>query len=716
VSADKLCPESTDFRHRVIYRVHDVRDLMVAGENVLGALVGDGWYASYVAVTGRYAYGPAPRRFLAQLELTYEDGSQETITTDARWRTARAPVLASEIYDGERYDALLEQSGWDRAGFDDRDWSAAWEASPARGALVSQVSPPIRAVGRLAVVQVTEPSPGIHVFDFGQNFAGWARLEVQAPAGTPITLRFAEVLKADGHVDQTSLRMARASDVYIARGDPAGETHEPKFTYHGFRYVQLEGLPGPVSAEQLQGIVVHSDLAETGRFQIDAPVIQKLWQNTLWSQRSNFVGIPTDCPQRDERLGWTGDAQVFWDAAAFNMDVAAFTRRFLGDLRDGQAKDTGAFGIWAPKADDVLMRTHDPTPGWADAGVVLPWTTYVRYGDRAVVDENWDAMTRYVAGILERNPDHLWRRGRGLDFGDWFALDAKLPWDETTPKDLVASALLARSCDQLADLGTWTGRLSEAQQYRNHARVVKRAFADAFVQADGSVGNGSQASYILALAMGCVPSPLRAAAGRKLVADIRGRGTVLSTGFLATPFSLDVITDCGEPVLVYDLLLKTTPPSWGYMIERGATTIWESWTHEAGFGASRNHYALGAVCGFLYRRIAGIEPAAPGFSRIRVRPILDARVGSAGAEYDSVQGRIATRWTLQGAAFTLALTVPPNTRAAVHLPTATGATATESDLPLERVRNLKVLSRQPSKTVVEVGSGTYRFAVSKAHV
>ena len=713
VSTDQLASESVDFRQCAPYRVFDVGSMILAGENVLGAIVGDGWFASYATGSGRYPWDPAPRRLLAQLELTYADGSRELIATDERWRADRAPIVSSEIYNGEEYDARLEQTAWDRVGFDDRHWSPVESIAdpPQQFALIAQTSAPIRALRTLEAVAISEPSPGIHVFDFGQNFAGWARLSVTAPGGQRITLRFAEILKADGRVDQANLRMARATDVYVARGDPGGETHEPRFTYHGFRYVEMQGLEGPVSKNTIQGIVVHTDLAETGQLRIDSPLIQKLWENTLWSQRSNFVGLPTDCPQRDERLGWMGDAQIFWDAAAFNMDVAAFTRRFAADIRRGQRKDNGAFDIWAPKADETLMPLKSPTPGWADAGIVLPWTAYMRYGDRTIVDENWQAMTRYVDGILEGNPDHLWRNGRGLDLGDWLSLDAKTPWDETTPRELIATALLARSCDQLAELAMHTGRAAEVTRYRELANNVKFAFARAFVSSDGIIGNGSQSGYIIALRLDCVPPSLRPIAGQHLIAAIRERGTTLATGFLGTPFSLDAIADQGDSSLVYDLLLKIQFPSWGYMIEQGATTIWESWDNSANsMTNSRNHYALGSVCGFLYRRVAGIDPIAPGFARVRVRPVLDRRIRSAGADYDGVRGRISCHWTLEPNAFTLKVALPPTSRAIVHLPAAKGAAISESGFA-SRAR-LRTTSRDSDEAVFEIGSGTYSFTVT----
>jgi alpha-L-rhamnosidase len=669
-----LAPESTDFRKRVLYQTYDVTDLIRPGQNVLGAHVGDGWYASVVAPGGRYAFGPPPRRFLAQLELSFADGSRQMVTSGPDWRIGPSPVVQSEIYNGEIWDARRDVAGWSEPGFDDRDWSAATIADPPPGQITAQPDPPIRITGTLAPRSIAEPRPGVFVFDFGQNFAGFCRLRVKGRSGDRVQLRFAELLGLDGEVDQANLRAAKATDIYILRGDPEGEVFQPSFTYHGFRYVQLEGFPGRPAPADLDGLVICSDLAETGELRVGDANIQQLWRSALWSQRSNFTGIPTDCPQRDERLGWLGDANVFWDAAAFNMDVYAFTQRFAGDMRDAQAPG-GGFSDYAPAA----RRFNDqPAPGWADAGIVLPWTAWRRYGATSIIDSNWEAMERYLRYIEDSNPDGLWLNNRGLDFGDWLALDAKAPGDPTTPKDLVGTAWWAHTTSLAREMAEATGRSEAANELgQSHERIVD-AFRRTFVGDDGAIGNGSQTGYILALKFGLVPNALRAAAARRLTDDIEGRGGVLSTGFLGTPFSLDVLADIGRADLVYDLLLRTEFPSWGYMIAKGATTIWERWNGDVGDVAmnSFNHYALGAVAGFLFRRIAGIDAAAPGFTEIDIRPVLDPRLRRAGADYDSVLGRISTDWEWDlGKVFRLAVTIPPNATARVRLPTWLGRRA-----------------------------------------
>ncbi|HLY80210.1 MAG TPA: family 78 glycoside hydrolase catalytic domain, partial [Caulobacteraceae bacterium] len=578
---------------------------------------------------------------------------------------------------------------------------------PPAGRLVAHAAPPIRIVETLSPRSMSEPPSGAFVFDFGQNFAGLCRLRVKGASGDQVVLRFAELLGPSGEVDQANLRAAKATDRYILRGDAAGETFQPVFTYHGFRYVQVEGYPGRPALADLDGLVIQSDLAVTGDLRIDNPVIQQLWRNALWSQRSNFTGIPTDCPQRDERLGWLGDANVFWDAAAYNMDVYAFTQRFSGDMRDAQAP-AGGFFDYAPAA----RRFNDqPAPGWADAGVVLPWTAWRRYGATSIIDANWDAIERYLGYIEDSNPDGLWLHNRGLDFGDWLALDAKAPGDPTTPKDLIGTAWWAHTTQLATEMARATGRGAAGRWSELHDGIGA-AFQQAYVGADGQIGNGSQTGYILALKFGLVPDPLRPAAVKRLADDIESRGRILSTGFLGTPFSLDVLADAGRADLVYDLLLRTEFPSWGYMIAKGATTIWERWNGDTGDVAmnSFNHYALGAVAGFLFRRIAGIDAAAPGFTRIDIAPVLDPRLRRAGADYESVLGRIATDWEwAPGERFRLSATIPPNATARVRLP---GHLGRRVELVSGDIRAEPLMAPGDLEISVELSAGHHTLAVT----
>jgi alpha-L-rhamnosidase len=715
-----LTPEFTDYRKRVLYQVHDVTAQLRPGANVLGGIVGEGWYGSNVAPSGRYSYGPAPLRFLAQLEIRYADGRTQLVSGDDQWLVARAPITMSGIYDGEEYDARLEQPGWSAPGFTAAAprWEHAEFAPDALPTcrLVGAVVPPIRRTARLAPAKITSLAADRQVVDFGQNYAGWVRLRVRGKAGQQVTLRFAELVNADGSADQSNLRGARATDRYTLRGDPAGESFEPRFTYHGFRYVEVESLNARLRATDIEGIVIRSSVTETGELSLDQQVPQRMWQNALWSQRSNFIGIPTDCPQRDERLGWMGDAHVFWDAAAYNMDVAAFTTRFMGDVEDAQQPE-GAYPDFAPSAASSYTARRGSSPGWADAGVILPWTVWWRYGDTGIVDTHWDSMVRFMDSIRRGNPDLIWSRERGSDYADWLALDAKRPGDPTTPKDLVGTAMWKAAADAMAQMAVATGRSAEADAYRALADGLTQAFIRAFVKPDGTVGNGSQTGYIQALQFGLLPSAMRPAAARNLVADIHRRGTLLSTGFLGTPYSLDVLADAGESKLVYDLLLRTGYPSWGYMIAKNATTIWERWNGDAGDRSmnSFNHYALGAVAGFLFRRIAGIDATAPGFARFRFDPVYDDRLTTGAARYQSRSGPIATRWQRNAQhGFRLELQVPPNTEASVVLPARSLADVRNGSRALSPSRSIRLQTGgSDDKLGLIVAPGKYDFRIGR---
>ncbi|HWU51000.1 MAG TPA: family 78 glycoside hydrolase catalytic domain [Asticcacaulis sp.] len=704
-----LAPECMDFAKRVRYRVHDVTKMLRVGANAIGVMVGDGWYGSYTSPAGRFAFGDPPLRLLSQLEITYADGRTQTIASGEGWTLAPSPVTMSEIYNGEDYDARLEQPGWAEPGFKDVAWSHAAIAPPAVGALKPTISPPIRRKKTLKAQTIRPVGDGF-VVDYGQNFAGWVRIRVKGRAGQKIVLKFAEILRADGHVDQANLRAARATDTYVLKGDPKCETWEPRFTYHGFRYVEISGLDQAPAPDDIVGVVIHSDLSETGHLRIGNPLIQQLWRNSLWSQRSNFMGIPTDCPQRDERLGWMGDAKVFWDAAAFNMDVAAFTERWTADIRDAQSAN-GAYSNVSPNTLGDIGRDQ-ASPGWSDAGVIIPWTGWKRYGDTSLIEQNWTAMERYLAYIAAHSQDHIWNSGHGWDFGDWLSLDSKYPGDDTTPKDLIGTAVWKYSVDAMTEMARATDRTDAAETYAALADAIRQAFTRHYIAADGVISNDSQTGYILALRHDLAPETLRGAVAARLHDNIVRRGDLLATGFLGTPPSLDVLADGGYGQTVYDLLLRTAYPSWGYMIVHGATTTWERWNGDAGDVSmnSFNHYALGAVIGFVYRRIAGIDPIEPGFSRFRVAPVLDPRLASGGGDFDAMPGRISTDWTLaKDGRFSLRLTVPANAVAEVRLPVKTADKIREGGRKVFGRPELRVLTRRNDSVVIEARSGNYFF-------
>lgn len=717
-----LTPEVSEYEKRILYRVYDVSKWIRRGANVIGFMVGDGWYAGH---PGQYSWGPPPRRLIAQLELTYSDGTREVIVTDPSWRCARSPIRQSLLCIGEVYDARLEQPKWDTSDFDASNWSPAAPAVPPPGKLYAQVSPPIRATQVLTTVAITSPVPGVYVFDFGQNFAGWCRLRIKGMKGTRIDLRYGEQIKPNGEIDQFSLNGRKAIDSYILSGDPGGEVFEPHFTYHGFRYVQVTGLPIAPSIDMLEGVVLHTDLERTGYLRVDHPLIERLWQNILWTQRSNFVAVGTDCCNRAERMGYFLDMGVFWGAATFNMDVAAFTRRQLDNARDHQY-ETGALSSVAPAPAAMynMYRSSDgtATPGWGDGVVILAWTSWRRYGDIGVLEQNWEAMNRGLQFVLDRNPNYLWLNGRKPDLGDWLAIDEQhfmrpeIP--PTTPLEVFATAHWAHSADLLAQIADALNLTNDATRLRAVHQQVCKAFIEAYIDADGQVGNGSQTSYVLALKFNLVPAARRQQVVQRLVEDIRKRGCALSTGLFGTQYLLEVLADAGFVELAYTLLLRRAYPSWGYMIEHGASTIWERWDgslEKNYLCASHNHPAFGSVGSFLFRSVAGIEEVTPGFQRIRVRPRLDSRVPRGGGDYYSVMGLISTTWVCSSdSAFTLEVRIPANCMATVHLPAHREDRILESGADIARRTELAILSRSDEEMLLQVGSGRYHFFVEPA--
>jgi alpha-L-rhamnosidase len=661
---------------------------------------------------------------LAQLELTFTDGTRQVIATEPGWRIAESPIRESQIRVGEIYDARLEQVGWDTAQFDDTHWRDAEVAPPPSCQLVAQVSPPIRAVQILKPIAITQPRPNIYVFDFGQCFAGWCRLHAKGTLGSRIELRFAELVLPSGAINQDRIDIGEPKqDVFILRGDAAGETFEPLFTYRGFRYVEVSGLTTEPTLESLEGVFAHSDLKMTGQLRIDSPLIQKIWSNTVQTQRSNFTGIPTDCPSREQR-GWTAEANVFWDAAAFNMDVAAFTTRQMGNVIDEQAANGAFHGVLGPRHGNSLSLVSGG-PVLADGAIVLPWTVWRRYGDLEIIEQNWDAMNRHLQFVLTHNSDHLWRKERGFGgmIGEWLALataeqrEFSVDPGPETSMDLIATACWARSTDLLAQMSRAIGRTQDAVRLRALFESIRRAFNEAFVKSDGTVGTGTQTSYIIALGFGMLPLDKRRNAAELLAADVRRRGVSLTTGAHFTAYSLDVLAEAGFADLSYGLLLRTDFPSWGDMIGRGATTIWESWNGVGrDFGHihkySQNHFALGAVCGFLFRRIAGIDAAEPGFESIVVRPVFDPRVKRGGGDYDSVMGRISTDWDQSAeGGFTLGVTIPANTSARIHLPAQRNSRIEEGGREISRHSDIVMVNRLDHEAVIDVASGIYHFLV-----
>jgi len=708
VGEDYFTPGWTDYQQRVQYQSYDVTDLLHTGDNALGVILADGWFSGYLLwENNRNVFG-CPTRLLAQLEITYTDGRVETLASDDGWKTATGPLLSADIYHGETYDARQELAGWSEAGFDDAAWLPARIHAPTEATLNASASPRVRKIREIAPLGISQPVPGAFIFDLGQNMTGWARLNLPAttPAGTAITLRFAEVLNPDGTLYTTNLRSAKCTDQFISAGGAA--QYEPRFTFHGFRYVEVSGFPGEPSLDTITGIVLHSDTPSTGSFTCSHPMLNQLQHNIEWGQRSNFLEVPTDCPQRDERLGWTGDAQVFIHTAAFNMHVAGFFTKWMADLCDAQSL-SGAFPMVAP---DVLGKKEgDGGAGWADAAIICPWTVYRCYGDTRLLDTYYPAMVRYLdyLGAVNQRTRHC--------FGDW------LNHNDPTPADLIGHAFYAYDARLMAEIATALGKEADAAAYHDLFARLKAAFIAEYVTPHGRLVGDSQTAYVLALHFDLLPDALRPAAAGYLAQRIHERTDHLSTGFLGTPYLLAALAENGHLDLAYKLLLNEDFPSWGYPIKHGATTMWErwdGWRHDAGFQDpgmnSFNHYAYGAVGDWMYQNIAGLDlaPQQTGYQHSIIRPRPGGGVTGAGATLHSVYGQIAVAWQLADGQFTLDATVPPNTTATVYLPTTAVEAITEGKLPAMNAEGVTFIGAEEGSSVFTVVAGTYRFTMPSA--
>ena len=706
VGNDLFTPGWTDYRKRVHYQTYDVTEFIEQAENVLGVTLGHGWYSGYLGgECKRGHYGRDPRA-LIQLELTYQDGTTETVVTDASWKASHSP-LSADHFMGAQYDARKEVPGWDSPGFDDSMWQpvAVQEMVPAK--LCAHPGVPVRQVMELTPLSIAEPKKGVFIYDLGQNMVGWVRLRVEGKRGTKVTLRFAEMLNPDGTIYIENLRSARCTDEYWLKGS-GEEVWEPRFTFHGFRYVEIAGYPGKPTLDTIAGIVAHSAMPLTGAFECSNPMINQLQHNIVWGQRGNFLDIPTDCPQRDERLGWTGDAQVFARTACFNMDTGAFFTKWMQDVEDAQTPE-GAFPDGAPRV--VFLKAG--SPAWADAGIIVPWTMYQCYGDTRIIEKHYDAMRKWIEFMRTSSTNGVRTDQLGGNYADWLSVNAE------TPRELIATAFYAYSVRLFSRMAAAIGRGEDATRYEQLFQEIKEAFNKAFVMPDGRVRGETQTCYVLALQFDLLPDNLRPLAAQHLVFDIKARGWHLSAGFLGTPYLLHVLRDTGYLDVAYRLLKNDTFPSWGYTIKQGATTMWErwdGWTDDGGFQTpemnSFNHYAFGAVGDWMYRTIAGIDidPKQPGYRHIIVHPRPGGGLNFARGECRSIYGTIVSDWRKDGDSFTLKVVVPANTRATVYVPTSDPAAVTENGKPATQAECVSFKGVQGDCAVFEIGSGTYGFA------
>jgi alpha-L-rhamnosidase len=715
-----LAPGWTSYNKRLQYQTYDVTSLLKNGPNAIGATLGNGWYRGNLAwASRRNVYGDR-LALLVQVVITYRDGRQETVGTDAGWKSSTGPILMSEIYHGETYDARLEKAGWSRPGFDASAWSGVTLASHPIDTLVAPEGPPVRRVETITPVKILRTPGGDTVVDMGQNMVGWVRLKVEGPAGSTVKLRHFEVLDKQGNVYTANLRAAKQTITYTLKGG-GPEAYEPHFTFQGFRYVAVDGYPGTLTRDSITGVVVHSDMARTGAFEASKPLLNQLQHNIVWGQKGNFVDVPTDCPQRDERLGWTGDAQVFSATAAFNMDVAGFFTKWLKDVAADQLAD----GSVPHVVPDVLSTPKNPSAGsaaWADAAVIVPWNMYWIYGDTRILEQQYPSMVRWVEYARSRAGDDLVWDG-DFHYGDWlaFASTASDYPGATTGKDLIATAFFAHSTDLVARAARVLGKADDAAKYSALLTRIKDAFRREFVTGTGRVGENTQTAYVLALHFDLLPEAQRAGAAARLARDVRERKH-LTTGFVGTPYLCDVLTRFGYLDEAYLLLNREEYPSWLYPVKQGATTIWERWDgikpdgsfQDAGMN-SLNHYAYGAIGEWMYRVMGGLDfdTEVPGYKRLLIGPRPGGGFTSAKASYETLYGRASSAWTARATGYELTVEVPPNTTALVRLPDAQVSRAAEGGRPLAAGNGIIAVRQEAGAVFVEVGSGTYRFTSEK---
>lgn len=706
VGKDYFTPGWTDYSKRVYYSTYDVTGLLKEGDNAIGAILAGGWYAGRGAldiICQRYGDTPALR---AQLYVDYTDGTTEIFATDKSWKAAQGPIRAADFFMGETYDACQAMAGWDKTGFRAAGWRPV-EALTVKGVQV-QAYPheAVRQIAEVTPIGITEPQKEKYVFNFGQNFTGFARLKVKGPKGCKVTLRFAERLNPDGTIYTTNLRDAASTDVYICRGE-GEETWAPQFTYHGFQYVELSGYPGKPGKEALTGLALSSDTPVVGSFECSDKMVNQLYSNICRTQRSNFMDIPTDCPQRDERFGWMGDAQIYIRTASFITDVAAFFTKWTVDVDDAQFPD-GSFSNVSPTFNFI----GSGVAAWGDAGVICPWTVYQVYGDKRILERHYAAMARWIE-YCKKNSKNLVRPDDG--FGDWVSIQAD------TPKDVLGTAYFAYSTDLMSRIAEVLGKQEDAARYHKLFGQITEAFNKAFVAKDGRIKGDTQTVYVLALAYNLLPKEKRPLATRFLVDNIQAKGWRLSTGFIGTKDLMTVLSQIGRTDVAYRLLHSEAFPSWGFSIKHGATSIWEhwdGWTPEKGFCDptmnSFAHYSFGAVGEWMFETVGGIDMDRAGYKHLIIRPQPGGKISSARASYQSIRGPVATDWKLKGKQFDLNVTIPPNTTARVFILAKRAEDITESGKPIARCKDAKFIKLDKGAAVFEVGSGSYAFHSASA--
>lgn len=715
VGDDLFAPGWTDYRKRVQYQRYEVTGLVKAGANAIGAVVAPGWFAGKIGWFNINRYGKE-MLFAAQLHVEFADGSVQVVASDATWKAGSGPLTDSDLQDGEQYDARREITGWDLPGYDDAKWPAVAVNENDRR-LVAQMDQPVGLIQKITPKSVKESSPGVYVYDLGQNIAGVVRIKAKGDKGTTITLRHAELLNEDGTLDVTSLKLSKATDTYVMKGE-GEETFQPQFTFHGFRHFSVQGLPAAPALTDVTGMVIGNRVPEAGSLQTSDPDLNHLLSNIRWTAHNAYLSVPMDSPQRSERLGWTGDANVMASTGVWFFDVSRFFAKWENDILDAQTYNKGDMEGGMPNVAPRWMPKEGGTGGgWGDVGVNIPYTVWQRYGDTNLIRHSYGGMKKWLAYMEKNSESHIIPvKARISTAGDWEAVN------DQTPKDLVGTFYYAQDVAQVAEMAAAIGEAADATAYRKLFEEIRAAIIKKFVAKDGTVAKGSQTAQVFALRLGLYPDGMREKVVEKLVENIKAHNDHLTTGYLGTQWLLFVLTENGRADIAYKVLLQKTGPSWLYMASNGQTTLWEGWNSlnpDGTFGSKRtslDHEALGSVGDWMFQSIGGLVPdvASPGFKHFIVRPIPGGALKHAQMNYQSPQGQISTRWELKGNQFTLDVEVPVNTTATIVLPTANAADITEGGKPVAKSPGVVAAGTADGATSYTLGSGRYSFAATLA--
>jgi len=712
-----LTPGWTSYNKRLQYQAYDVTPLLATGKNAIGASLASGWYRTPLAWEANLNLYGKELALLAQIRIVYEDGTVEIIGTDDTWKSSTGAVVSSELYDGEYYDANLEKTGWTGVSYDDKGWLPVKVKDYPKNILLATYNEPVKKHEKFKAIKVITTPKGEKVIDFGQNLVGLVEVTSSGAKGDSIKVYHSEILDKAGNFYTENLRGAKQLNTYVLKGDGV-EKFEPHFTFQGFRYIKIEGLKGELKPENFTAVAMYSDMKPTGNFKTSSQLINQLQHNIQWGQKGNFLDVPTDCPQRDERLGWTGDAQAFARTATYNMNVYNFFSKWLKDLAADQT-DKGSVPHVIP---NVLGKDANGSAGWADAATIIPWTMYTAYGDKRILEQQYASMKAWVGFMEANSTNNLWNKG--FHFGDWLFYrpdDDNSGVGAITDKYMIAQCFYSNSVQIMINAAKVLNKPDDVKKYQQLLNDVKNAYIKEYLTSSGRLVSSTQTAYVLALNFDMLPDSLRKQAAQRLADNIKTYNNHLTTGFLGTPYLCHVLSRFGYTDIAFKLLMQETYPSWLYPVKQGATTIWERWDGQKPDGSfqtpgmnSFNHYAYGAIGDWMYRVIAGMDTydSMPGYKKISIKPHIGGGLTDVAADYETNYGKLSSRWQIINGKFAMAVEIPANTTAKIYIPASGVESVTEGGKTLNAVSDLKISGKDGDYVIVNVGSGIYNFKVN----